>query len=217
MLAVLFASDDPGASAPPLAIAARFGSASSGGTDEGIATLRSAAGGVELLDSARARASRVERTAIDRINSMSLGAVSEGAYVPRARYLEEIPSRWRFEGEECLACRYLTFPRRGRCRHCARTDKMQPHAFPLDGVKVVSATEIGKGGQPTEFDLWVEAMGPYGVLLVELAPGVRATVQTSGAPIGEFPIGRPVSTRLRRLYPMEGEWRYGRKAVPVPR
>jgi uncharacterized OB-fold protein len=76
-------------------------------------------------------------------------------------------------------------------------------------------TTIGRGGQPTEFDPMVDAVGPYQVAIVELAPGSRATLQVSDAAPGALKIGDRVSTRLRRLYPMEGEWRYGRKALPL--
>ncbi len=90
-----------------------------------------------------------------------------------------------------------------------------PRDPPRDGAVVVAATVIGKGGQPTEFDPQVDALGSYGVVLAEFAPGVRLTLQvTDSAPDG-VRIGDRVGTRLRRLYPMEGEWRYGRKAVPI--
>jgi uncharacterized OB-fold protein len=81
---------------------------------------------------------------------------------------------------------------------------------------VVAATVIGKGGQPTEFDPQVEALGGYGVVLAEFEPGVRLTLQVTDASPADVRIGDRVGTRLRRLYPMEGEWRYGRKAVPLP-
>jgi len=141
--------------------------------------------------------------------------VSEGAYVPRARYLENLPSRWRLEADRCAACDHLTFPRRGWCRSCGRSDRLSTTMLPRDGARVVAATVLSKGGQPTEFDPQVEALGPYGVVLAELVPGVRLTLQVSDARPGEVRIGDRIGTRLRRLYPMEGEWRYGRKAVPL--
>ncbi|MCI4365223.1 MAG: hypothetical protein L3K10_04075 [Thermoplasmata archaeon] len=144
------------------------------------------------------------------------GQVSEGAYVPRARYLENLPSRWRLEADRCAHCAHLTFPRRGTCRGCGRSDRLSVESLPRDGGRVVAATVIGQGGQPTEFDAQVEALGPYGVVLAELAPGVRLTLQVTDAVPGEIQLGSKVGTRLRRLYPMEGEWRYGRKAVPLP-
>lgn len=79
---------------------------------------------------------------------------------------------------------------------------------------MVASTVIGPGGQPTEFDDQVAGSGAYGVVLVDLLPGVRVTLQVTDAKPGELPIGSRVATRLRRLYPMEGEWRYGRKAIP---
>jgi hypothetical protein len=53
------------------------------------------------------------------------------------------------------------------------------------------------------------------VVLAEFAPGVRLTLQVTDAGPDELRIGSRIGTRLRRLYPMEGEWRYGRKAVPL--
>ena len=146
----------------------------------------------------------------DRVRS-----VSEGAYVPRARYLENLPSRWRFVAEQCGACRAYTFPTRGRCRACGRTEDLEARELPRDGGLVVASTIIGPGGQPTEFDPVVETFGPYQVVLAELAPGARVPLQVTDATPGEIRIGDRIGTRLRRLYAMEGEWRYGRKAVPT--
>ena len=71
------------------------------------------------------------------------------------------------------------------------------------------------GAQPTEFDWWVERAGAYDVALVEIAAGVRVTLQGTEAPVGTLRRGAIVGTMLRRLFPMEGEWRYGRKAAPI--
>lgn len=144
-----------------------------------------------------------------------LNAVSEGAYIPRPRYLESLASRWRFLAEACHACHGTTFPARGVCRRCGRKDTLTTVSLPFDGGRVVAVTTVGKGGQPTEFDPQVSALGPYDVALVELARGMRVTVQVTDAPAGSVEVGHRVNTLLRRLYPMEGEWRYGRKAVPV--
>ncbi len=140
--------------------------------------------------------------------------VSEGAYVPRPRYLEGRPSRWRFAADRCGACGALTFPLRGRCHACGRTDGLQVERLPVDGGICVAVTVIGKGGQPTEFDAQVEALGPYAVALVDLVPGVRATLAVTDQPSDALRIGDRVGTRLRRLYAVDGAWRYGRKAVP---
>ena len=142
------------------------------------------------------------------------GPVSQGAYVPRPRYLENLPSRWSFAGERCPACSTVTFPARGRCRQCGLREGLESARLPRDGGEVIASTVIGPGGQPTEFDDQVAALGPYGVVLVELAPGARVTLQVADAEQGAIRVGQRVDTRLRRLYPMEGEWRYGRKAVP---
>jgi uncharacterized OB-fold protein len=148
--------------------------------------------------------------------SLTPNQVSEGAYVPRPRYLENLPSRWRLEADRCEACGAVTFPRRGACRRCGRKDELTAVPLPRDGARVVAATAIGKGGQPTEFDPQVDAIGGYAVVLAEFAPGVRLTLQVTDAAPGGVRIGDRIGTRLRRLYPMDGEWRYGRKAVPLP-
>lgn len=151
---------------------------------------------------------------VDEYPDSVLRAVSEGAYVPRPRYLENLASRWRLVADDCGACGALGFPARGRCRRCGNTESLRRRLLPRDGARVVATTVIGRGGQPTEFDPQVEAEGPYAVVLAELLPGVRGTLQVTDARPGEVRIGDLVDTRLRRLYPMEGEWRYGRKAVP---
>jgi uncharacterized OB-fold protein len=141
------------------------------------------------------------------------GPVSQGAYVPMPRYEENLPSRWRFAAEKCSACGALTFPERRRCRVCGRSEGLVRTYLPRDGGLVVATTTIGPGGQPTEFDEQVLGGGPYEVILVELVPEVRVTLQLTDATPGSVRIGDRVRTSLRRLYPMEGEWRYGRKAT----
>jgi uncharacterized OB-fold protein len=140
--------------------------------------------------------------------------VSEGAYIPGPRYLENLPSRWRFAATRCAACGTYAMPPRGVCPKCRATEGQIPETLRRSGGTIVASTMIGPGGQPTEFDAQVELTGAYQVVIVELAPGVRVTLQVTDAVVGELTIGGQVDTRLRRLYPMEGEWRYGRKAVP---
>ena len=141
--------------------------------------------------------------------------VSQGAFVPAARYEESRRSRWRLEADRCRACGVRTFPARGRCRRCGATEHLTPEQLPRDGWTVVASTWIGPGGQPTEFDAQVGSTGPYGVVLAELAPDARATLQVAAGPWSRLGVGARVDTRLRRLYPIEGAWRYGRKAVPA--
>ena len=142
------------------------------------------------------------------------GPVSQGAYIPRPRYLESVAARWRLEGERCGACGTVGFPPRGRCRSCGAADGLAAWRLPRDGGVVVASTTIGPGGQPTEFDAQVAESGRYTVVLVDLAPGIRVTLQATDA-ASPPTVGARVGTRLRRLYPMEGAWRYGRKAVPL--
>jgi len=141
-------------------------------------------------------------------------AVSQGAYVPHPRYVENLSSRWRLVGERCPQCRALGFPARGRCRSCGRSEGLQPEAFPRTRLQVEAVTSISPGAQPTEFDSIVAAAGGYDVAVVRLGVGTRATVQVTDTPAGHLRVGDRVDLVLRRLYPMEGEWRYGLKAVP---
>lgn len=147
----------------------------------------------------------------------SSNGVSQGAYIPLPRYRESVPSRWRFVGQRCPRCGALSFPARGVCRACAATEGLADVRLPRDEAVVVATTTIGAGGQPTEFDVQVEEEGAYEVVLADLAPGVRVTLQVADAEPGSLAIGDRVDTRLRRLYSMEGDWRYGRKAVPRPK
>jgi uncharacterized OB-fold protein len=142
------------------------------------------------------------------------GTVSQGAYVPHPRYLENLASRWRLVGERCSHCRSLTFPIAGRCRSCGRSDGLQLEGLPRSGLEVEAITTISPGAQPTEFDALVEAAGGYDVAVVSLTSGVRATLQVTDTVAQRVRVGDRVSVALRRLYPMEGEWRYGLKAVP---
>ncbi len=141
-------------------------------------------------------------------------AVSQGAFVPAPRDEESRSARWRFVADRCGGCGALTFPPRGRCRGCRSTDRLRPEPLPLDRGTVVASTWIGSGGQPTEFDPQVDASGGYGVVLAELVDGVRVTLAATDAEPGELRVGARVDTGLRRLYSIEGSWRYGRKALP---
>jgi uncharacterized OB-fold protein len=140
--------------------------------------------------------------------------ISEGAYIPAPRYRESLPARWRFAADRCARCASITFPPRGRCRACGSTEPLVRFELPRHDLEVVATTSIGPGGQPTEFDDLVAERGPYEVLIAELATGVRVTLQVADAPAGSLHIGDRVDTRLGRLYRMDGEWRYGRKAIP---
>ncbi|MCI4363625.1 MAG: zinc ribbon domain-containing protein [Thermoplasmata archaeon] len=147
-------------------------------------------------------------------NEVELATVSEGAYLPLPTYLENLPSRWRLEAERCGACGKLSFPARGRCRHCGRLDGLTREQLPKSGGRVEAVTTVRPGAQPSEFDFQVQRGGAYDVVLVRLHPEVRVTLQVTDTPAGTTRIGVVVNTALRRLYPMEGAWRYGRKALP---
>ncbi|MCI4325755.1 MAG: hypothetical protein L3K00_07770 [Thermoplasmata archaeon] len=149
-----------------------------------------------------------------RDDERSLDARSEGAYVPRPRYIENLPSRWRLEADWCPSCSRLTFPARGACAHCGRTQELERRSLARSVWTVDAATIVRPGAQPTEFDGTVAVAGAYGVVVARSSEGPRATFQLVG-PATPVPIGSRVVPVLRRLYPMEGEWRYGRKAIVV--
>ncbi|MCI4321607.1 MAG: zinc ribbon domain-containing protein [Thermoplasmata archaeon] len=142
-------------------------------------------------------------------------ARAEGAYVPKPRYLENLPSRWRLVAERCAHCSHLTFPARGVCASCGRADGIQAVPLARDGWTVEAVTTVRPGAQPTEFDLYAKAVGGYDVVIARSREGPRGTFQVAG-PAGSAHIGDALYLPLRRLYPMEGEWRYGRKAAPLP-
>jgi uncharacterized protein len=139
---------------------------------------------------------------------------SEGAYVPFPTYLENLPSRWRLAADRCESCSRLSFPARRRCQHCGEARKLTPVELARHGLVVEATTTVSPGAQPSEFDDAVTAAGAYDVVLARIAEGVRVTLQVADVPTGTVRIGDRVSGVLRRLYPMEGEWRYGLKAVP---
>ena len=143
------------------------------------------------------------------------GLVSQGAYLPRPRYLEGVAGGWRLEAEQCGRCGATGFPPRGRCRSCGSDGPFSVRSLAGEQGMVVAVTWIGAGGQPTEFDAQVAASGPYGVVWAEFPTGERATLQLADVRPGTVGVGDPVATALRRLYAIDGEWRYGRKAVPV--
>ena len=142
--------------------------------------------------------------------------VSEGAYVPRPTYLANLPSRWRLAADRCDACGGTTFPVRGICRHCGEENRLTRLELPRDGLLVEAVTTVAPGAQPTEFDELVGRRGAYDVVIARAAPDVRVTLQVADAPAGSVRIGDTLSAELRQLYRMEGEWRYGLKAVRGP-
>ncbi|MCI4341396.1 MAG: zinc ribbon domain-containing protein [Thermoplasmata archaeon] len=151
------------------------------------------------------------------VGEPDLSTVSEGAYLPAATYRENLPSRWRLEAAHCRNCGRLSFPARSACSSCGSMQELEPFPLPLRGGIIEAVTTVRPGAQPSEFDFQVQRGGAYDVLLVRLHPEVRVTLQLTGSGAASARIGDRVDTVLRRLYPMEGAWRYGRKAVPSGR
>jgi uncharacterized OB-fold protein len=142
--------------------------------------------------------------------------LSEGAYVPRPTYVAQRPSRWRLAAVRCSNCGRITFPVRSHCRHCGRTETLEPIELPHRDLRVEAMTVVHQGAQPTEFDRQAAATGSYAVVVAEAASDARITLQLADAVPSSVRIGDRVDLVLRRLIPMEGEWRYGLKAIPSP-
>lgn len=179
-----------------------------------IAGWSAAIAGARILSGAGASAPRVAHPP-DPDPPLSPGQpVAQGAYVPWPRYLESTTAHWSLVAERCPACGTVTFPAGRACRNCGAREGLVPLRLGRDSGVIAALTVIGPGGQPTEFDPQVEAHGPYGVAIVEFPEGVRATLQVAAPPGPALALGSAVATRLRRTYPMEGRWRYGRKVLP---
>lgn len=146
-----------------------------------------------------------------------LGLVSQGAYLSRESYLASLPARWRLEGEKCAKCGAFSLPPAGRCHRCGAREGLRRGRLPRTGASLESATVIHKGAQPTEFDWHQETYGSYGVGLVRFPEGPALTLQITDQHPAEAAVGAEVELVLRRLYPQEGAWRYGLKAVVVPK
>ncbi len=145
-----------------------------------------------------------------------MASVSQGAYLSRESYLASIPARWRLEGERCASCHGFSLPPVGRCHLCGAREGLRRSRLPRIGAKVESATLIHKGAQPTEFDWHQEVYGSYAVGLVRWPEeGPTLTFQFTDQQPPGAPSGGEVELVLRRLYPQEGAWRYGLKAVLV--
>lgn len=141
--------------------------------------------------------------------------VSEGAYVPRATYRATRPTRWRLAAAHCGHCDGWSFPAAPSCRHCGKGDRLEGRELARAGLRVEAATTVVPGAQPTEFDAQVARTGAIEVVLARTLQGPLVTLQLTDAPAGSVRVGDRVDACLRRLYPMEGEWRYGLKAVPA--
>ncbi len=80
---------------------------------------------------------------------------------------------------------------------------------------VESITTI-EAGPPGEFARQHEAAGPYDVAIVALeAPAGKRVIAQCAIPPGELAIGDRVVPVLRRLFSMEGQWRYALKLGPA--
>lgn len=83
----------------------------------------------------------------------------------------------------------------------------------LGEATVASVTTI-QAGPPGEFLRQHEAAGPYDVAILEHDDGSRS-IHQAAVPPGELAIGDTVTGVLRRLFSMEGTWRYAVKVRPA--
>ncbi len=141
--------------------------------------------------------------------------VSEGAYLPWPTYLAHRSGRWRLAAAECGACGARFFPWRGSCPNCGRSDRLERRELSRSGLEVEATTVVHPGAQPSEFDLQAGSSGSYEVVVARADPHIRVTLQLTGASPGSVRIGDRVDAVLRRLFPLEGAWRYGLKAIPA--
>ncbi len=129
-----------------------------------------------------------------------------GAYVPRATWDRSLAARYRLEGTECGEG-HLEFPPRPMCGRCGR--KTGPKELVRNGT-LETFTVVAKGAGPSEYEPFQLVVGDY---LVGVAgfDGVRVPAMFTETAPENVRIGMPVETVFRRLYGMDGEWRYGLK------
>lgn len=137
---------------------------------------------------------------------------SQGAYVSMPAYLGEAKARYRLVGERCAKCGRVHFPPRESCVACGAVEWVD---VALDRTGSVYAfTIIGKGAAPSEFLEQQNAVGAYGVAVVELEDGPRVSAMLTDVEPKDVRIGMPVRMVFRRLYTQEGVSRYGFKFAP---
>jgi|GEM_PF-336695 uncharacterized OB-fold protein len=143
---------------------------------------------------------------------VALSSVSEGAYVSGDRYRSGWAGHWRLEGTRCRRCGRYALAATDVCRFCG-SPEVEPSQLSREGARLEAITTIHKGAQPTEFDWMEDSALPYQVGLVRFPEGHRLSLQITDTPPGSARPGDAVELVLRRIYPQEGSWRYGLKAV----
>lgn len=139
--------------------------------------------------------------------------VPMGAHIPQATWDRHAGQRYRLEGAAC-AQGHVVFPPRDTCPRCRAlaTKKALSRAGVLE-----SFTVVAKGAAPSEFEPLQDIVGEYAVGVASF-DGARVAAQTCDTPLDSLRIGAPVNPVFRRLYGVEGVWRYGvklrQRAVP---
>lgn len=140
------------------------------------------------------------------------GTVPMGAYVPEGTWAASERVRYRPQLGVC-ADGHAHFPPRPACPVCDAATERTP--APRKG-RIHTYAVIAAGGGPTEFDFLQRAWGSYASLAVEPEgiEGVRIPALATDVDPDDLSIGQAVEAVFRRIYAMEGSWRYGTKFRP---
>jgi uncharacterized OB-fold protein len=178
-------------------VARLFGTTASATVDAGSRSSRPVRLGVEDYY----RLARVEPEAVRQ--------VPMGAYIPQGTWSRTLETRYRLLVGRCEKG-HSSFPFRERCVRCARPTTARPAAR---RGSVHTFTVIAPGAGPTEFDFLQDAWGHYASVVVKPArmPDVRVAGLATATRLDGLRVGLPVDAVFRRLYGMEGAWRYGVK------
>jgi uncharacterized OB-fold protein len=173
-----------------------------------------------LLGSEDAKAETYEPVAVTRLDpetamrlrsaeAEAVRALPMGAYVSDATWAHHRDARYRLLVSTCHE-NHSHFPPRDRCATCGGPTAQAP--APRTG-RVHTCTVISQGGGPSEFDFLQAAWGSYASIVVEPdgLDGVRIPGILADTPGESIAIGAPVEAVFRRIYGMQGQWRYGMK------
>ncbi len=148
---------------------------------------------------------------LTRVQAAALDTTPMGAYVPPATWAASDDVRYRPQLGVC-GDGHARFPPRPACPTCGKP--AESRRFVTNG-RVHTFTVISGGG-PTEFDFLHQAWGSYASLAVAPEDHGDARIPALAADVDpeQISIGQPVEPVFRRIYAMQGAWRYGTKFRP---
>lgn len=151
--------------------------------------------------------------ALARAPAHAVDAIPMGAYVPEATWAASQDVRYRPQVGVC-ADGHAHFPPRRACPVCGVPTEQRA---PVHRGRVHTFTVIAAGGGPTEFDFLQRAWGSYATMAVEPDgyPGARIPALAADTDPDDVRIGQSVGVAFRRIYAMQGAWRYGTKFRPT--